>query len=95
MALASCESWDLTSSHLILSVNEGFFPQKASVLRFNISFKVEAVNFVDDLHGECYVELKSTDDLAHALDKHALRVGTRTRKRLIEVHFQLSLSIFM
>ena len=43
---------------------------------------------MDDLHGECYVELKSTDDLAHALDKHALRVGTRTRKRLIEVHFQ-------
>jgi len=48
--------------------------------------QVEAVNFVDDLHGECYVELKSTDDLAHALDKHALRVGTRTRKRLIEVY---------
>jgi len=56
------------------------------VCSFFSDCQVEAVNFVDDLHGECYVELKSTDDLAHALDKHALRVGTRTRKRLIEVY---------
>ena len=80
---------------VLLFCNKCFTASKASVSRFNISFKVEAVNFVDDLHGECYVELKSTDDLAHALDKHALRVGTRTRKRLIEVHFQLSLGNFM
>ena len=41
---------------------------------------------MDDLHGECYVELKTKEDLARALDKHALRVGTRLRRRLIEVY---------
>ena len=41
---------------------------------------------MDDLHGECYVELRSKEDLARALDKHALRVGTRLRRRLIEVY---------
>ena len=51
-----------------------------------VFFKVEAVNFLDDLHGECYVELKTKEDLARALDKHALRVGTRLRRRLIEVY---------
>ena len=54
--------------------------------------KVEAVNFLDDLHGECYVELKRKEDLARALDKHALRVGTRLRRRLIEVYFAILLN---
>ena len=35
--------------------------------------QVEGVHFVDPLHGECYVELASTGDLAPALEKHALR----------------------
>ena len=58
-----------------------------SHLNINILYiiKVEAVNFLDDLHGECYVELRSKEDLARALDKHALRVGTRLGRRLIEV----------
>ena len=54
-----------------------------------VYIKVEAVNFLDDLHGECYVELKSKEDLVRALDKHALRVGTRLRRRLIEVYLLL------
>ena len=58
-----------------------------------VYYKVEAVNFLDDLHGECYVELKSKEDLARALDKHALRVGTRLRRRLIEVY--LAIAIFI
>ena len=59
-----------------------------SLVNINIFYitKVEAVNFLDDLHGECYVELRSKEDLARALDKHALRVGTRLRRRLIEVY---------
>ena len=49
------------------------------------------MNFLDGLHGECYVELKRKEDLARALDKHALRVGTRLRRRLIEVYFAIPL----
>jgi len=58
----------------------------AAVCTFFSDSQVEAVNFLDDLHGECYVELRSKEDLARALDKHALRVGTRLRRRLIEVY---------
>ena len=40
---------------------------------------------MDQLHGECYVELAGEGDLGRALEKHALRVGSSYRKRLIEV----------
>ena len=57
------------------------------------TLKVDSVNFLDDLHGECYVELRSKEDLARALDKHALRVGTRLRRRLIEVYLSVLIEL--
>lgn len=56
-----------------------------TVRQFFAGCQVEGVHFVDPLHGECYVELASTGDLAPALEKHALRVGDSHRRRLIEV----------
>ena len=64
---------------------DGGFSFQTCILLFYLDIQVEAVHFLDPLHGECYVELKSKEDLARALDKHALRVGTRLRRRLIEV----------
>ena len=56
-----------------------------SVRAFFSACSVEGVHFVDQLHGECYVELAGEGDLGRALEKHALRVGSSYRKRLIEV----------
>ena len=66
---------------------DGGFSFQTCILLFYLDIQVEAVHFLDPLHGECYVELKSKEDLARALDKHALRVGTRLRRRLIEVSY--------
>ena len=70
----------------LLCFDEGFLVPNL----FYLDIQVEAVHFLDPLHGECYVELKSKEDLARALDKHALRVGTRLRRRLIEVLYRPS-----
>ena len=47
--------------------------------------EVECVHFVDQLHGECYVEMATQGDLEKALNKHALRVGNSYKNRFIEV----------
>merc|ERR1719394_91558 len=41
--------------------------------------EVEGVHFVDQLHGECYVEMATQVDLEKALNKHGLRVGNSSR----------------
>ena len=56
------------------------FSFQTCILLFYLDIQVEAVHFLDPLHGECYVELKSKEDLARALDKHALRVAIHVWK---------------